>query len=132
MVNALLNRRNGRGFTVIELLVVLAVMALLLAIAAPRYAQHVDAAREAALRQDLAALRDAIDKYAADQGHYPATLADLATRHYLRAVPVDPFTERSDTWQAQGPASGDASSGVADVHSGAPGQARDGTSYASW
>ena len=122
----------ARGFTVIELLVVLAVMGLLLAIAAPRYAQHVDTAREVALRQDLAAMRDAIDKYKSDQGTYPASLADLATRHYLRSVPVDPITQRADSWRVDGAPGATTNAGVVDVHSGADGQARDGSSYASW
>ncbi len=125
-------RRKVRGFTVIELLVVLAVMGLLLAIAAPRYAQHVDAAREVALRQDLSAMRDAIDKYKSDQGTYPANLADLATRHYLSSVPVDPITQREDSWRVQTAPDGNASAGIVDVHSGADGQARDGSTYASW
>ena len=123
---------KASGFTVIELLVVLAVMGLLLAIAAPRYAQHVDAAREVALRQDLSAMRDAIDKYKSDQGTSPASLADLATRHYLRSVPVDPITQREDSWRVQTAADGNASAGIVDVHSGADGQARDGSTYASW
>ena len=129
---AAVRRMKARGFTVIELLVVLAVMGLLLAIAAPRYAQHVDAAREVALRQDLSAMRDAIDKYKSDQGTYPASLADLATRHYLRSVPVDPITQREDSWRVQTAADGNASTGIVDVHSGADGQARDGSTYASW
>ncbi|MED5621555.1 type II secretion system protein [Ideonella sp. BN130291] len=123
--------RVGRGFTVIELLVVLAAIALLLSIAAPRYVAHLDAARETALRQDLRAMRDAIDKFHGDQGRYPAALEELATRRYLRAVPEDPVTQRTDTWVLVPPPH--ASSGaVYDVRSGAPGQARDGSAYASW
>ena len=127
-----LRRQKASGFTVIELLVVLAVMGLLLAIAAPRYAQHVDAAREVALRQDLSAMRDAIDKYKSDQGTSPASLADLATRHYLRSVPVDPITQREDSWRVESAPDGSANAGIVDVHSGADGQARDGSTYASW
>lgn len=123
---------RGRGFTVIELLVVLAVMGLLLAIAAPRYAQHVDQAREVALRHDLAAMRDAIDKYRADQGAYPQGLGDLVARHYLRNVPVDPITQRADSWRLESVPGGVASAGIVDVHSGAEGQAHDGSSYGTW
>lgn len=119
------------GFTIIELLVVLAAIALLVGVAAPRYVQHVDRAREAALRNNLAALRDAIDKFHADRGKLPEKLDDLVQARYLRAVPVDPFTERADTWVLVAATSG--SQGlVADVRSGASGTARDGKSYASW
>ena len=120
-----------RGFTLIELLVVMAVIGLLLSLAAPRYFGSVDLAREAALRQDLAVMRDAIDKHFADTGRYPASLDELATRRYLRRVPVDPITERADSWVLVPPA--DAALGaVYDVGSGAPGTARDGSTYASW
>lgn len=120
-----------RGFTLIELLVVMAVIGLLLSLAAPRYFGSVDLAREAALRQDLAVMRDAIDKHFADTGRYPASLEELATRRYLRRVPVDPITERADSWVLVPPA--DAALGaVYDVSSGAEGTARDGSAYASW
>lgn len=124
-----------RGFTVIELLVVLAAIGLLLGIAAPRYMQHLDHAREVTLREDLYQLRDAIDKFYADQGRYPASLDDLVVKRYLRAVPVDPLTQRSDSWIIVAPghaSSSKAAGAVFDVHSGAAGLARDGSSYASW
>lgn len=125
--------RVHRGFTIVELLVVLAAIALLLSIAAPRYIQHLDTAREVALRQDLYQLRDAIDKFRGDQARYPATLDELVVRHYLRAVPEDPLTQSVSTWILVPPAGGDgASGGVFDVRSGAKGQARDGTAYAAW
>ena len=123
-------RRLPAGFTVIELLVVLAAIGLLLAVAAPRYVAHVDRAREVALRHDLRALREAIDKFQADQMRYPATLNELVERRYLRAVPVDPITERSDSWLVLPPAHG--GPGAFDVKSGATGRAMDGSSYASW
>ena len=113
-----------------ELLVVLAAMGLLLSIAAPRYYEHVDRAREVALRHDLAGLREAIDKFYADHARYPKDLNELVTGRYLREVPQDPVTDRVDTWvlvKPQGQADG-----VADVHSGAKGLSRDGTSYARW
>lgn len=125
-----MNTRRG-GFTLIELLVVMAVIGLLLSLAAPRYFGSVDLAREAALRQDLAVMRDAIDKHFADTGRYPASLEELATRRYLRRVPVDPITESADSWVVVPPA--DTTLGaVYDVSSGAPGTARDGSAYASW
>jgi general secretion pathway protein G len=123
--------RSCRGFTVIELLVVLAAVALLVSLVAPRYVQHVDRAREAALRSNLAALRDAIDKYEADRGALPQRLDDLVQARYLRAVPIDPFTERADTWVVV-PASTGAQDNVADVRSGAPGLSREGKAYATW
>jgi general secretion pathway protein G len=119
---------SNHGFTVIELLVVLAAVALLLSIAAPRYIRHLDTAREVALKQDLFQMRDAIDKFRSDQGRYPATLAELVERHYLRAIPPDPITDRSDSWLVVAP---DNSRGGA-VHSGAQGPSRDGSLYASW
>lgn len=120
-----------RGFTVIELLVVLAAVALLLAVAAPRYVQHVDRAREVALRENLHQLRTAIDKFHADHSRYPASLDDLVVRRYLRAVPTDPLTERVDTWRLL-PPPGEAEGGVFDLRSGAPGRSSDGSDYGSW
>lgn len=129
-------RRGGaaaRGFTVIELLVVLAALALLLSVAAPRYVQHVDRARDTALRHNLHAMRDAIDKFYSDQGRYPKELPELVERRYLRAIPVDPVTSRADTWVAVPPRAGNADGeGVFDVRSGAREIASDGSSYASW
>ena len=109
---------------------VLAAMGLLLAVALPRYVAHVDHARETALRHDLRALREAIDHFHGDQMRYPASLEELVARRYLRAVPVDPLTERTDTWRLVRPVAG--GEGVQDVFSGAAGRASDGTAYASW
>jgi general secretion pathway protein G len=126
-----LNRQPRRGFTLIELLVVMAAVALLLGIVAPRYVEHVDRAREAALRSNLAALRDAIDRFQVDRGTYPTKLQDLVDGRYLRAVPVDPFTERADSWAVLPPSGGSAAL-VADVRSTASGTGRDGKRYADW
>lgn len=119
-----------RGFTLIELLVVMAIVALLLTLAAPRYFQHVERSKEAVLRENLATVRDAIDQFHADVGSWPATLETLAERRYLRAVPVDPITERSDSWQFVPPPDG--SAGIYDIRSGAEGTASDGQAYADW
>lgn len=119
-----------RGFTVIELLVVLAAIGLLLGLAAPRYVQHLQTAREVALRENLRQIRDAIDKFYGDQARYPAGLDELVAKRYLRALPVDPVTERPDTWVRVAPPTGDGA--LFDVRSGAPGTARDGSNYASW
>lgn len=124
-----------KGFTVIELLVVLAAVGLLLAVAAPRYVQHLDAAREVTLKENLRAMRDAIDKFYGDQGRYPGALEELVTKRYLRAVPTDPLTGSAGTWRVVAPngaSSGAQDAGVFDVRSGAQGQARDGSTYAAW
>lgn len=123
--------RAARGFTLIELLVVLAVLATLLSIAVPRYFESIDKSREAALKQDLNVMRDAIDKYYGDRGMYPETLEDLVTNKYLRGIPVDPITQSNTTWQIVPPQEGEKGA-VYDVKSGAQGTARDGTNYADW
>jgi general secretion pathway protein G len=117
-----------RGFTLIELLVVMAIIGGLLALAAPRYFKHVDRAKETVLRSDLASMRDAVDKYFADTGRYPASLEDLVARRYLRKLPPDPITETSATWLVVAPAD-PAQGGVYDVKSGAPGVTLDGKPY---
>lgn len=119
------------GFTLVELLVVLAVVSLLLALAMPRYFGSVERAREAALKHDLAVMREAIDKHFADTGRYPATLDELVDKRYLRHVPIDPITERRDTWVLAPPPERELGA-VFNVSSGAPGAARDGTAYAGW
>jgi len=128
--------QKHRGFTLIELLVVLSIIATLLTLAAPRYFQHVERAREAVLRENLASVRQAIDQYHADKGLWPATLQELVDARYLRALPIDPISESNDAWLLQAPpeaAAGEiADAGVYDLHSGAEGYASDGTPYAEW
>jgi len=124
-------KRIRRGFTLVELMVVMAIIALLLSLALPRYFKHLETSRETILKQDLAVMRDVIDKYHGDRGRYPDSLDELVSARYLRAVPVDPITERSDTWQIVAPPS-DETGAVYDVRSGAPGTARDGSAYADW
>ena len=120
-----------RGFTMIELMVALAILAMVLTIAAPKYFGNLDAAKESTLREDLYVMRDAIDKYFADNGRYPDSLDDLVAKRYLRAVPADPITLSRNTWVLKPPP--DASLGaVYDVQSGAPNRARDGTAYKDW
>lgn len=123
--------RARGGFTVIELLVVLAVVALLAAVATPRYVQQVERAREVALRESLFRMREAIDHFHADQARYPDALGELVARRYLRALPLDPVTDRVDTWVLV-PAVPPAVGAMADVRSGAPGVSLDGTPYALW
>jgi general secretion pathway protein G len=122
--------RRFKGFTLVELLVVLAIVATLLSLAVPRYFQHVERSREAVLRENLAAMRDAIDQFHADTSNWPADLVVLAEKRYLRAVPVDPITESSETWLLTPPPDGGA--GVYDVHSGAEGVGLDGIPYTDW
>ena len=124
------SRRTQSGFTIIELLIVMTIIALLLTLAAPRYFRHLDGAKETVLRENLFVLRDAIDKYRADKGVYPPTLNDLVQERYVRAVPQDPITERHDTWIVMPPREGDKA--IFDVKSGAPGAAQDGRLYASF
>lgn len=123
---------RGRGFTLVELLVVMAAIGLLLAIVAPQYTEHVDRAREVALRQNLASLRDAIDKFHADRARYPSSLQELANERYLRQIPIDPVTDRIDSWVVLPPPGNASADSVFDVRSGAPGRGRDGRPYAEW
>jgi general secretion pathway protein G len=123
-------RRFG-GFTLIELIVVLAIIAMLLSIAAPRYVGSLDRSKEAVLKEDLYQLRDAIAKYYGDKGRYPESLEALAAERYVRKVPVDPITDSSLTWLTVAPADSE-QSGVFDVRSGAPGQASDGSAFTDW
>ncbi len=119
------------GFTLVELLVVLAIIATLMSLVAPRYTGSVDKAKDGVLREDLASLREAIDKHYGDTGKYPASLDDLVAKRYIRRVPVDPVTDSAATWILLPPP--DPQKGaVFDVKSGAPGKSRDGTPYSGW
>jgi prepilin-type N-terminal cleavage/methylation domain-containing protein len=120
-----------RGFTLIELLVVMAIIATLLAIAAPRYFGSLEKSQDTALRHSLSVMREALDQYYGDTGRYPESLVARVDKRYRRGVPVDPITERSDTWILQSPPAG-AQGGVGDVRSGAPGNGLDGTPYKEW
>ncbi len=128
-------RRPAAGFTLIELIVVMAIVAMLIALSLPRYGRSIERSREAVLRHDLHAMREAIDLFMADRQRYPATLDELVEHRYLRALPVDPYTDSSSTWTTLAPpASGSDATldGVFDVRSGAPGQASDGTPFDQW
>ena len=123
--------RRVSGFTLIELLVVMVIIALLISIAAPRYFNSLEKSKEAVLRQDLSTMRDAIDKYYGDNDKYPDSLDDLVSKKYLRKLPVDPITDSATTWVVVPPEDPELG-GVFDLHSGAPGNGRDGTPYSSW
>ena len=125
--------RRRAGFTLIELIVVLTIISLLLTLAAPNYFRSMQRSKETALKQNLATLRDAIDKFHSDQGKYPDALADLASRRYLRTLPQDPVTQSAETWITLAPpADANTPGQVYDVRSGAAGNAVDGTAYAEW
>lgn len=126
------NKQYGlKGFTLVELLVVLAILALLLTLAVPKYFNSIERAKDATLRHDLNTLRESIDKFYADNGQYPKTLDDLVDHKYIRQVPIDPITEKSTTWiisAPEPPLEGD----IYDIHSGATSLAKDGSRYADW
>ena len=136
-------RRHGgpagaeAGFTLLELLIVMVIIATLAAMAIPAYTRNVVAAKEAVLKEDLQVMRVAINSYTVDKQKAPQSLEDLVQAGYLKAVPKDPFTGRTDTWQ---PVQSDMlssvdqtdSGGMDDVHSGAQLTAMDGSSYNTW
>src|SRR4029077_3565123 len=115
--------RRERAFTLIELLIVMAIIGTLLTIAVPRYFRALEHAREAVLKEDLSTLREAIDKYYADLNEYPDTLTALVDKHYVRSVPVDPFTKVSDSWTLI-PSEDPDHTGIRDLHRGAAEQDR--------
>ena len=129
-------RRREAGFTIIELLVVLALISILATMGMAQYRNGQIHAREAVLKTDLFDLRDAIDQYYADKGMYPSTLDALVTDGYIRRIPVDPITNAADTWQTvpsePDPNNPTASVGVYDVKSGSEQTALDGTPYNNW
>ena len=111
------------GFTLIELMVVLTVIALLLSVVAPDYVGRVRRAEEAVLKENLVVMRDALDKHYADAGQYPRSLEELVGKRYLRAIPADPFTQSPATWIAV-PPNDPKKGGVYDVRSAAKGYER--------
>jgi general secretion pathway protein G len=128
--------RFESGFTLLELMIVMVVIGLLAAIAIPAYTTNIKHAREAVLKEDLHIMRQAIDSYTVDKQKAPQSLDDLVQSGYIKVMPIDPFTHRSDTWM---PVQSDTlssieqtDSGIDDVHSGSQETALDGTSYNSW
>ena len=123
---------SNAGFTLIELIVVFAILALLISVAVPRYFSHIERAKEATLKQDLSVMRDAIDKFYGDKGRYPETLEELAKERYIRDVPTDPFTDSATSWTVLLPADAKEKGQVYDVKSGAEGKSADGKAYSEW
>ncbi|HXD18359.1 MAG TPA: prepilin-type N-terminal cleavage/methylation domain-containing protein [Vicinamibacterales bacterium] len=128
--------RRRAGFTLIELMIVMALIVILAGIGLTIYTNSVTRAKESVLKEDLFRMRDAIDQYYSDKGKYPANLQDLVQEKYIRAIPVDPFTHSADTWR-EVPSEPDlnnptAQPGVYDVRSGSDLKAIDGTNYSDW
>ena len=125
-----------RGFTLVELLVVISLISLLAAMAMVQYRNSVQSGKEAALKTNLFRMRDAIDQYYADKGKYPSSIDTLVSDGYLRSIPEDPFTRSKDSWQTvpaePDPSNPSAEPGIYDVKSGAQGQALDGSNYSDW
>ena len=128
--------RDARGWTLLELVVVMALIVLLAGIATAQHRNAVTRTKEAVLKENLFRMRDAIDQYYADKNRYPSDLQALVSDQYIREVPQDPFTNSNSTWQSI-PAEADPSNpsvevGVYNVKSGSEAQALDGTNYADW
>lgn len=119
------------GFTLIEVLVVLAIVAVLATLAVPRYLNQVEASREAVLLTNLRATREVIERFYGDLGRYPDSLDELVQRRYLRTLPVDPMTESAVDWRISEPPAGYAGK-VYDLHSSAQGRGRNGKAYTKW
>ena len=140
MTQALLVRARARrgegGWTLIELMIVIALIMILATMALVQYRNSVTAAKEATLKGQLFIMRESIDQYYADKGKYPDSLQTLVSESYLRSMPRDPFTNSSDTWQTvpAEPESGasTAAAGIFDVKSGSEGTGLDGSRHADW
>lgn len=124
------------GFTMIELIIVIAIVMILASIAAMNYQHSVWRAREAVLRNDLFTLRSSIDQYTLDKQKAPQSLDDLVSAGYIKSIPKDPITNSDSTWVTEEEDSlmavDQTEPGIVDVHSGATSEATDGTAYNTW
>ena len=124
-----------KGYTLLELMIVVAIVGILVTLAIPNFQQSAMKAKETALKQNLFTMRAVLDQYYADRGDYPDSLESLVEGKYLRSIPVDPFTKSSTTWteiyeeQEEGD---DSPAGVYDIKSGSENVAGDGTPYKDW
>lgn len=129
-------RCSNAGFTLIELLIVMFIISVLATMAIPIFTRNVLAAKEAVLREDLQVMRTAIGSYTVDEQKAPQSLEDMVSAGYLKAIPVDPLTGRSDTWETSMSdtlsTTDQTAGGIDDVHSGAQRTALDGSSYNTW
>lgn len=128
-----ITRRNTHtGYSLIELMIVVAIIGILVALAVPSFQQSAMKAREAALKQNLQTIRNVLDQHYADKGVYPPSLETLVQAGYLRQVPLDPFAETDDAWVIEFEENPDAQGGIFDVHSGSDGLSTNGTPYHEW
>jgi general secretion pathway protein G len=129
-----ISNQQSRGFTLLELMIVITVIIILAAIALPQYQKTIVSAREAVLHDDLFKMRALLDQYAADKGKLPQSLDDLVASKYMRELPVDPFTDQKDwtTTTGEDPNSTGGEQGVTDVHSASPEVSSDGRPYSEW
>ncbi len=129
-------RETQHGFTLVELLIVIALISILAAMGVVQYRNSVQSTKEAVLKTDLFRMRDAIDQYYADKNKYPSSLDTLVSDGYMRKIPEDPITQSASTWQTvpaePDPANPSAEPGIYDVKSGAPGTSIQGSAFSDW
>lgn len=129
-------RKGERGFTLVELMIVMTIIGILASIAIPSYIRSVQKAKEAVLREDLHTLRTSIDSYTVDKEKAPQSLDDLVQAGYLKTIPNDPMTSRSDTWMTSQSDTmtdiNETQGGMDDVHSGSEAVSSEGTTYNTW